>query len=187
MTTQQRLGNAIYGVGMVGFGLVSLIRLAARPEPAPPRVATGLRVALGLAFVAFGISHFVYHGYVESVIPAWIPAHRFFAYATGVAHIAAGCSLITPVQERLATLLLAVMFGSWVLVLHIPRALAHLAHHSEWTSLFVAVAMCGGALATRAYLSAHAAERATSASGAAFGMLSRPKLARARQAEEHTR
>jgi uncharacterized membrane protein len=117
---------------------------------------------LGLAFVAFGISHFMYVGYVESVIPAWIPAHRFFAYATGVAHIAAGCSLIARVQDQLATALLAVMFGAWVLVLHIPRVIAHPTTGNEWSSLFVAVTMCGGALIARTFLAAHVARAHTS-------------------------
>jgi uncharacterized membrane protein len=102
------------------------------------RVAHGARIAFGLAFVAFGASHFVYHEYVEAVIPAWIPFHKFFAYATGIAHIAAGVSLLSRVREQLATTLLAVMFGSWVLV---------------------AVAMCGAALVFRAFLpAAHTAD-----------------------------
>jgi uncharacterized membrane protein YphA (DoxX/SURF4 family) len=108
------------------------------------RVAVGARLAYGLSFLAFGISHFVYHGYVESVIPAWIPAHRFWAYATGMAHLAAGVSLLTRIQARLAATLLAIMFGSWVLVVHIPRV-AKTGGGNEWTSFLVAIAMCGGA------------------------------------------
>jgi uncharacterized membrane protein len=107
------------------------------------RVGTSARLAFGVSFLAFGLSHFVYREYVASVIPAWIPAHQFFAYATGCAHVAAGLSLITRIQARLAATMLAVMFGSWVLVVHVPRVVAH-ANKDEWTSLIVAVAMCGG-------------------------------------------
>jgi uncharacterized membrane protein YphA (DoxX/SURF4 family) len=109
------------------------------------RVAVGARFAFGLSFIAFGISHFVYREYVESVIPAWIPAHRFFAYFTGVAHLAAGVSLVSGFRDRLAATLLAIMFGSWVLILHIPRVVAARTDVNEWTSLIIAVAMCGGA------------------------------------------
>jgi hypothetical protein len=35
-----------------------------------------------------------YRDYVASVIPAWIPAHMFWAYATGVAHLAAGAGIV---------------------------------------------------------------------------------------------
>jgi hypothetical protein len=37
------------------------------------------------------------------------------------------------------------MYGSWVLMLHLPRVLAQPAMRAEWTSLFVALALCGGA------------------------------------------
>ena len=123
----------------------------------PAYVAVGLRIVFGLSFIAFGISHFVYHGYVESVIPAWIPGHSFFATATGIAHIAAGVSLLTRVQEQLATALLSVMFGTWVLVLHIPRVIAHPRTGNEWTSMLIAAAMCGGSLIVRAFLATSAA------------------------------
>ena len=109
------------------------------------RVALVARLIFGATFLAFGFSHYLYHQYVESVIPSWIPAHGFFAYATGTAHAAAGLSLLTGIQARLAATLLAVMFGSWVVVLHIPRVIAAQGNKNEWTSLFVAVAMCGGA------------------------------------------
>lgn len=99
--------------------------------------------ALGVACIAFGISHFIYIEYVASVIPAWLPWHRFWGYGTGVAHVAAGLALMTRMQARLAATLLGVMFGSWVVILHLPRAL-HAPHaHSEWTSMLIALAMCG--------------------------------------------
>jgi uncharacterized membrane protein YphA (DoxX/SURF4 family) len=109
-----------------------------------PRVALVARVIFGATLVAFGLSHHLYHQYVESVIPAWIPAHKFFTYATGAAHAAAGASFISGIQARVAATLLAVMFGSWVVLLHIPRVVAASGNKDEWTSLFVAVAMCGG-------------------------------------------
>jgi hypothetical protein len=38
------------------------------------------------------------------------------------------------------------MFASWVLILHAPRAIAAAANaRPEWTSLFIALAMSGGA------------------------------------------
>jgi len=77
------------------------------------------------------------------VIPAWLPAPRFWALATGGAHAAAGLSLLTNVRARLAAALLAAMFGSWVVVLHAPRAAAHPHDPREWGSLLVALAMCG--------------------------------------------
>jgi uncharacterized membrane protein YphA (DoxX/SURF4 family) len=70
----------------------------------------------------------------------------FWAYATGVAHLAGGLALLTQIQARLAAILLAVMFGAWLVMLHLPRALATLDHRAEWSSLFVALAMCAGSV-----------------------------------------
>jgi uncharacterized membrane protein YphA (DoxX/SURF4 family) len=69
----------------------------------------------------------------------------FWAYFTGCAHIAAGLAILSGVQARLAATLLGIMFGSWVLIVHIPRVLASPHVQSEWTSLCIAIALCGGA------------------------------------------
>jgi len=101
------------------------------------------RLGFGASLLVFGLFHFVYLDYIVSVIPAWIPAHMFWALATGVAHLAAGASLVANRKVQLAATLLTIMFGSWVVLLHIPRAVAHPAA-DEFTSLFIAIAMCGG-------------------------------------------
>jgi uncharacterized membrane protein YphA (DoxX/SURF4 family) len=101
------------------------------------------RLCFAASLPGFGVLHFIYSDYVAYVIPAWIPAHTFWAYATGVAHVAAGASLATGVKARLAAPLLAAMFGGWVILLHIPRVAADLGKLPEWTSLFVCLAMFG--------------------------------------------
>lgn len=101
------------------------------------------RYAFAISLVVFGIQHFIYYDYVSSVIPSWIPGHLFWAYLTGVSHIAAGLSIATKVKARLAATLLVLMFGLWFLLLHLPRAVAHLHEKNEWSSAIVAPAMCG--------------------------------------------
>src|SRR5687767_1898162 len=46
------------------------------------------RRCFGVTLPVFGLLHFVYHDYVASVIPSWIPAPQFWAYFTGIAHVA---------------------------------------------------------------------------------------------------
>jgi uncharacterized membrane protein len=111
-----------------------------------PAWPTPGRILFAITLPAFGLLHFLYIDYVAYVIPGWIPAHRFWAYATGVAHIAGGAGLLGGIQARRAARLLAVMFGSWVVILHLPRALAAVDSRAEWSSLFVALAMCAGSL-----------------------------------------
>ncbi|MEO7735506.1 MAG: DoxX family membrane protein, partial [Kofleriaceae bacterium] len=98
------------------------------------------------ALPVFGLLHVIYVDYVASVIPGWLPGHVFWAYATGAAHAAGGLALATGVRARLAAVLLAVMFGTWVVILHLPRALAAAEPRAEWSSLFVALAMCAGSM-----------------------------------------
>jgi hypothetical protein len=98
-----------------------------------------------VSLVIFGVQHFMYAHFVASLVPAWIPAHLFFAYFVGLAFIAAAISIVTRTLTYLATSLLGAMFFLWVVVLHLPRVLGNLANGNEWTSLGVALAMSGGA------------------------------------------
>jgi uncharacterized membrane protein YphA (DoxX/SURF4 family) len=117
----------------------------------PTRPAAG-RLGFALALVAFGVLHFRYRAYVASVIPAWLPGHLFWAYATGVAHLAAGAAIALGVAGRLAAVLAGAMFGSWVVILHAPRVIAD-ASRPECSSLIIALAMCGAAWLLTEYFS----------------------------------
>ena len=44
------------------------------------------------------------------------------------------------------------MTGLWVVLRDVPRALAHIDTRPEWTSLFVAITLCGGGLIVRQML-----------------------------------
>lgn len=136
---------------------LSLAGLA--PGTLAKQITTVGRIFYAVSLPVFGVLHFLYIGYVASVIPAWIPAHVAFGYATGTAHIAAGVGLTTGVLGRIAALCAAAMFGSWVLILHAPRVLAHIRDANEWTSLLIALAMCGGALAIAGTMARAPAQR----------------------------
>ena len=103
------------------------------------------RVFYGVPLIVFGIQHFLYAHFISTLMPAWIPYRLFWAYFVGTAFIAAAVSIATKGQARLATILLGTMFLSWVIILHAPRVAAHLRNGNEWTSAFIALAMCGGA------------------------------------------
>lgn len=110
------------------------------------RLADIGRYGFGISLPVFGALHFIYWQYVASVIPGWIPGSPvFWTYFTGCAHIAAGLAILSGVQARLAATMLGIMFGSWVLIVHIPRVLASPHDQSEWTSMCIAIALCGGA------------------------------------------
>jgi len=97
-----------------------------------------------IPMIAFGWQHFIYAPFIATLIPSWIPGHLFFAYFTGAAFIAAAAAIITRIQAPLAATLLGVMFLLWVIVLHAPRVAVQPRNGDEWSSLFVAMAFCGG-------------------------------------------
>jgi uncharacterized membrane protein len=111
---------------------------------------TDMRKTLGRAFVAislvvFGVQHFIYGGFVATLVPAFMPGRLFWAYFVGVAFVAAAAGIFTRMLARPAATMLGVMFFLFVLLLHIPRIIGKSSDGNEWTSGFVALAMCGGA------------------------------------------
>jgi len=102
------------------------------------------RVCFAIAFPVFAVLHYIYRDYTASVVPSWIPGHMFWAYFTGLAHLAAGAAILFKVRARLAATLLGIMVGSWAVILHLPRVVAN-PTRSEWTQLFIALATSGSA------------------------------------------
>lgn len=113
------------------------------------------RVLFGACLPVFGASHFAYIQFTADMIPAWIPAHVFWAWFTGVGHVAAGVSILTGVLSRLGSLLFAVMVSGFVLLLHVPRVIGDPSSRQEWTMLVIAGTIAGaawcaaGSIATR--------------------------------------
>ena len=103
------------------------------------------RIFIAVALVVFGVQHFIYAGFVAGLVPAWMPGRLFWAYFVGVAFFAAAAGILYQRLARPAASLLGVMFFLFVAMLHIPRIAMHSRDGNEWTSGFVALAMCGGA------------------------------------------
>ena len=98
---------------------------------------------LALFLILGGIQHFVYLDFVMKLVPSWIPGPRFWVYFTGMALIAGGVGILVPKTARLAATLTGVMILLWVLLLHIPRALADPHAAGETSGVFEALAFSG--------------------------------------------
>jgi len=109
--------------------------------------ASALAPWLFAAFlVVCGIQHFVYLPFVTELVPPYMPARRFWAQFAGVCLIGGGVGCVLPQTALLAARLSALMIFLWVLMLHIPRALADLGVPGETSAIFEALAMSGVAL-----------------------------------------
>jgi uncharacterized membrane protein YphA (DoxX/SURF4 family) len=124
--------------GLVGWGVLHR----------PAWAEMGRRL-FGLCPVIFALAHFGYAQFTASMVPAWLPAPLFWAYLTGAGHLAGGVALIAGVLPRLAATLLAAMYATFALILHLPRVIATPGERIEWTMLFIAVALSGAAWCVR--------------------------------------
>jgi uncharacterized membrane protein YphA (DoxX/SURF4 family) len=90
--------------------------------------------AFGVCALIFGGAHFVYMNLTAPLVPTWLPpTQEFWAYATGLGHIAAGLAILTGVRARLAAILLTAMYASFTLLVHGPMLLAHPSSHWIWS------------------------------------------------------
>ncbi len=69
---------------------------------------------------AFGTEHFTINRIIASMVPKVVPWHVFWAYFIGTCFIAAGLSLVTKIQTRLAASLLALTFFLFVSLMDAP-------------------------------------------------------------------
>lgn len=106
----------------------------------------------GLMTPIFGVTHFLYIGFTASMIPEWIPYRVFWAWFTGFGHIAAGLAIVLGVIARIGATLLAAMFSSFVLLVHLPRVIADLGNRTEWHLFSTSLLLCGAAWITTAAL-----------------------------------
>ena len=114
-----------------------------------PGIATTWPLLLGrfifaISMVVFGAQHFMYAGFIATLIPAWMPVHLFWVYLTGTGMIVASFCIATGILASLASMGLGLMFLLWFLLLHAPRVAVSPRNGDEWTSAFVALAVSGG-------------------------------------------
>jgi uncharacterized membrane protein YphA (DoxX/SURF4 family) len=108
------------------------------------------RYFFAISCLVFGIDHLMVLSFIASLEPYWMPFKMFWALFTGLGFIVTGICIIAKRFGRLSSTWLGIMFLIWLVVLHLPRTLglsrAGGGPHApeEWSSTFIALAMCGG-------------------------------------------
>ncbi len=110
---------------------------------------------------AFGTEHYTLTSAIMSIVPAWIPWHAFWVYFVGACFIAAGLSLVTGIQARLAASLLAVTFFLFVVLMEAPGWAHHPRDRFALTFVLREISFSGGALALAASLAEQWGKRGT--------------------------
>lgn len=132
------------GMAEIGTLTAAAFLIAAR-EAGREQMVRVARFAFALCLPVFGVAHFLYAEFTASMVPAWLPAPLFWAYFTGVGHVAGGLSILTGILPRLGATLFALMVSCFVVLLHIPRVAAAPDNRFEWTMLCVALSITGAA------------------------------------------
>lgn len=135
---------AFAALAMFATAWLLAARAKAVPQTGSRLIDAGAVLAprvFGACVVAFGILHFVYRSDVASLIPA-LP---FFAFVSGGVCVLAGLALVANVGARPVATVLGGVFGSWVLIVCIPRVAATPGDRAAWTGLLLALALCGAA------------------------------------------
>ena len=92
-------------------------------------------------FLLCGIQHFMFAGFVQTLVPRFIPGALFWTYVAGVALIATGIGFCVPPLRRLTAMLAAAMVFSWVFLVHVP--LVFTIGRVEWMGVFEALGISG--------------------------------------------
>jgi uncharacterized membrane protein YphA (DoxX/SURF4 family) len=104
------------------------------------------QIAFGVCAMLFGGAHFLYMNLTAPLIPKWLPpSQEFWAYATGVGHIAAGVAILTGVWARLAAILLTIMFALFTVMVHTPMLLADYSSRGNWSESALNLTLIGTA------------------------------------------
>jgi uncharacterized membrane protein len=103
----------------------------------------GGRLFLAVFLVMGGIQHFVYAGFVDTLVPHWVGSARFGTCLAGVCLILGGVGMLIPRVAGWAAALSALMIFLWVPLLHVPRALAMPNDPGETSAIFEALAISG--------------------------------------------
>jgi uncharacterized membrane protein len=109
-------------------------------------------ISLGCVFIAvslavFAPEHFRDPGFIQNMVPSWMPAHLFWACFIGCALLAAATSLTVRKFVRLSSTMLGLMFFLFVCMIYIRYALAHPKDRFGWAYALRDLSFAGGAWA----------------------------------------
>ncbi|MCG6169228.1 DoxX family protein [Leptospira sanjuanensis] len=102
------------------------------------------KIVYAVPFAIFGLFHFISGPAMSGIVPSYIPFPLVWVYLVGLALIAASVSIITGIKTHLATILLAVLLGIFVVLVHLPGAAA--GNQASTVALLKDVSLLGAAL-----------------------------------------
>jgi uncharacterized membrane protein len=100
----------------------------------------------GMCLLVFGLAHFMALTETTNMVPRWLPpGQRFWAIATGVAHLLAGLAILSGVLDGLASRLFTAMLFVFGALVWVPLLLADPHGHTMWAGNAINLALMGAA------------------------------------------
>jgi uncharacterized membrane protein YphA (DoxX/SURF4 family) len=141
----------VAGVVVLVVGFVAARRELQAAVRLDKLVAVG-RVLYAAPLAAFGAEHLALGRVIIGAVPVWMPVRLFWVYFVGIALIAAAFSLALGIRVRLTATLLAIMFFLFVVMLHVPNAVAQGHDRIVWNVALRDLSFGAGALALAGFL-----------------------------------
>jgi len=97
--------------------------------------------------ILYGICHFLYAKPISPLVPGWMPWHMFWTYFAGALLALSGIAVVLKIKLKIVAFLLGLMIFIWLLIIHIPLAVADPFGNksSAFISAFSALAFCATA------------------------------------------
>jgi uncharacterized membrane protein YphA (DoxX/SURF4 family) len=131
---------------LVAAALVVYASLLPRGSAGQLRTAQVGRISFGVCVLSFGLSHFFAIPQTAALVPDWIPpGQRFWALATGVAHLLAGVAILSGVLDVLGSRLLTVMLVTFGALVWAPALFAQPREHMAWAGNAINLTLIGAA------------------------------------------
>ena len=109
------------------------------------RVAQGMLVGVAAALLLiFGAVHLSNVAAIAALVPTWIPGGQIWPYLTGSTQLIAGLCICLKPSRAVAAAAIAVMFASWLMLVHIPRLLTQPTDSFEWQFALMALSLALG-------------------------------------------
>jgi len=125
--------------------------LFGRASSGRSRILSLAPVFIAAPLATFAGEHFTATQDLARLVPKWLPGRVPITYFVGVALTAAALSFVARRCMRWSAPLLALMFALFVLLLHLPNAIAHARMHIFWVFPFRESEFALGALSVFVY------------------------------------
>src|SRR6202051_1272196 len=101
-------------------------------------------LCFAVPLAVFGAEHLSGARFIMLGVPSYMPWRLFWAYFVGFALLFASLSIATKIQVRWSGLLFGIMMFLFVVMVHIPRALASHGDRIPWTIVIREMSFAGG-------------------------------------------